>query len=209
MFQSVKNVVFWLVVVLSAILLWKVVRANDYGKETEVTFSQFMQDVDQGSVSNVTLSGSEVHGRYNQGNAAFRTVAPANYSDMIRDLRAKGVSIAVRDTTSSGTNALLNLSPLLVFAALWFVMIRQIKGRTTRLWSPSTNPPPLSAVSQGAQSWKQSARLLLADSAGAMAFGFCRSEHGNITFYPESQIGPVAAWMLAPTPPADVLLAGK
>ena len=128
---------------------------------------------------------------------------------MIRDLRAKGVNIEVHDNTSSGTNTLLNLAPLLLFAALWFVMIRQMKSRTTRLWSASTSPPPLSAIKQGGQSWKQSARLLLADSAGAMAFGFCRSENGNITFYPESQIGPVTAWMLAPTTPADVLLAGK
>jgi hypothetical protein len=128
---------------------------------------------------------------------------------MIRDLRAKGVSIEVRDNTSSGSNLLLNLAPLLLFAALWFVMIRQMKGRNTKLWSPSTNPPPLSAANQSGNSWKQSARLLLADSAGTMAFGFCRSESGHITFYPESQIGPVVAWMLAPTPPTNVLHSAK
>lgn len=209
MFQGVKTFVFWLVILLSAILLWKVVRANDYGKESEITFSRFMQAVDEGSVASVTLSGNDVHGRYKGGDTGFHTIAPTNYSEMISDLRAKGVSIEVRDNTSSGSNLLLNLAPLFLFAALWFVMIRQMKSRKTGVWSPMTNPPPVSADNQSGYSWKQSPRLLLTDSAGKMAFGFCRSESGQITFYPESQIGPVVAWMLAPTPPADVLRAAK
>lgn len=101
MFQGVKTFVFWLVVLLSAILLWKIARANDFGqREMEITFSQFMQDVDQGFVVKVTMSGNDVHGRYKEGKGFFHTVAPTNYSDMIRDLRAKDVSIEVRDNTS-------------------------------------------------------------------------------------------------------------
>src|SRR5437016_3285547 len=53
-----------------------------------------MQDVDRGDVSDVTVIGPEVHGKY-KGNA--------------------------------GPTYLLNLSPLILFAALWFVMIRQMQ----------------------------------------------------------------------------------
>ena len=47
--STVKTVVFWLVIVLSAFLLWQVMKAGNAGqKDKEVTFSQFLTDVDQG-----------------------------------------------------------------------------------------------------------------------------------------------------------------
>ena len=53
--STVKQVVFWLVIVLSGVLLWQVVKAGNSGvKEREINFSQFMNDVDQGKVKDVT-----------------------------------------------------------------------------------------------------------------------------------------------------------
>ncbi len=127
--STVKTVAFWLVILLSGVLLWKVVQAGGAGaKESPVTFSQFMQDVDHGDVSEVTMIGTEVHGKYKSGKGAFQTTVPANYPDMIKDLRDKGVNISVKDNSGNGwPTYLLNLSPLILFAALWFVMIRQMQ----------------------------------------------------------------------------------
>ena len=127
--STVKTVAFWLVILLSGVLLWKVVQAGGAGaKESPVTFSQFMQDVDHGDVSDVTMIGTEVHGKYKSGKGAFQTTVPANYPDMIKDLRDKGVNISVKDNSGNGwPTYLLNLSPLILFAALWFVMIRQMQ----------------------------------------------------------------------------------
>ncbi len=67
--STVKTVVFWLVIVLSAFLLWQVVRqGSNSQKETEINFSQFMSDVDQGNVKEVTINGQEVRGKYKNGN---------------------------------------------------------------------------------------------------------------------------------------------
>jgi cell division protease FtsH len=127
--STVKTVAFWLVILLSGVLLWKVVQAGSSGaKETPVTFSKFMQDVDHGDVNEVTMIGTEVHGKYKSGNAGFQTTVPSNYPDMIKDLRDKGVNITVKDNSGNGwPTYLLNLSPLILFAALWFVMIRQMQ----------------------------------------------------------------------------------
>ena len=58
--STVKTVVFWLVIGISALLLWEVVKgARDTQKEKEVNFSQFLNDVDQGSVKEVTVLGQE------------------------------------------------------------------------------------------------------------------------------------------------------
>ncbi|MFL6439435.1 MAG: ATP-dependent zinc metalloprotease FtsH [Terriglobales bacterium] len=127
--STVKTVAFWLVILLSGVLLWKVVQAGSSGaKEASVTFSKFMQDVDHGDVNDVTMIGTEVHGKYKSGNAGFQTTVPSNYPDMIKDLRDKGVNITVKDNSGNGwPTYLLNLSPLILFAALWFVMIRQMQ----------------------------------------------------------------------------------
>ena len=126
--STVKTVVFWLVIVLSAFLLWQVVKAGGAGqKEKEVNFSTFMSDVDAGKVSEVTINLQEVHGKTSDG-STFHTTVPTNYPDMIKLLRDKGVTINVRDASSgSWPSWLLNLAPLILLAALWFFMIRQMQ----------------------------------------------------------------------------------
>jgi cell division protease FtsH len=126
--STVKTVAFWLVILLSGVLLWKVVQGSAVGvKEQPVTFSDFMQRVDRGDVNDVTIVGTDVHGKF-KGSGAFQTTVPANYPDMIKDLRDKGVNITVKDNSGNGwPTYLLNLSPLILFAALWFVMIRQMQ----------------------------------------------------------------------------------
>jgi cell division protease FtsH len=126
--STVKTIVFWLVIVLSAFLLWEVVRASNSGqKEKEVNFSQFLNDVDQGQVKEVTITGQEVRGKYRNDNSGFHLTAPANYPDMIKMLRDKGVNINIRDINSGSWTWLINLAPLALLAALWFFMIRQMQ----------------------------------------------------------------------------------
>src|SRR5947208_743433 len=97
-------------------------------KEKEINFSQFMTDVDQGNIKEVTLTGVEVHGKYRNDNSVFRTTAYANYPEMIKNLRDKGVNITVKDNSGNGwPTYLLNLAPLILLAALWFFMIRQMQ----------------------------------------------------------------------------------
>jgi cell division protease FtsH len=117
------------VIVLSAFLLWQVVKAGGAGqKEQEVNFSQFMTDVDQGNVKEVTINLQEVHGKFQNNGTTFHTTVPTNYPDMIKLLRDKGVVINVRDASSgSWPSWLLNLAPLILLAALWFFMIRQMQ----------------------------------------------------------------------------------
>ncbi len=127
--STVKTVVFWLVIVLSAFLLWQVVKSGTSGqKDKEINFTQFMGDVDQGNVREVTINGMEVRGKYSKDNTPFHTTVPSNYPDMIKTLRDKGVNITIRDVSSgSWPTWLLNLAPLVLLAALWFFMIRQMQ----------------------------------------------------------------------------------
>ncbi|HEY5162021.1 MAG TPA: ATP-dependent zinc metalloprotease FtsH [Terriglobales bacterium] len=126
--STVKTVVFWLVIVLSGVLLWQVVKAGGTGaKQVEKNFSEFMAQVDQGNVLDVSVNGTEVTGHL-KDKTAFHSIVPPNYSDMYKILRDKGVNITVKDTQSgSWPTWLLNLAPLILLGALWFIMIRQMQ----------------------------------------------------------------------------------
>jgi cell division protease FtsH len=127
--STVKTVVFWLVIVLSGVLLWQVVKgANSGAKERDFTFSEFLSNVDQNNVTEVTIVGQEVHGKLKNDKAGFHTTVPTSYPDMIKELRDKGVNITVKDAQAGGWPTwLLNLAPFILLGALWFIMIRQMQ----------------------------------------------------------------------------------
>jgi cell division protease FtsH len=109
-------------------LLWQVIQQGRNGqKDAEINFSQFLSDVNQGNVREVTVDGMQVRGKKRDG-SAFHTTAPSNYPDMIKTLSDKGVLMTFRDVNSgSWPTWLLNLAPLVLLAALWFFMIRQMQ----------------------------------------------------------------------------------
>ncbi len=125
--STAKTIVFWLVILVSAFLLWQVVTASHAGpKEKEVNFSQFLSDVNQGRVKEVTVTGMEVRGKYSDG-SSFHSTQPANYPEIYNTLQGKGVNITIRDVSNSSWSWLINLAPLALLALLWFFMIRQMQ----------------------------------------------------------------------------------
>ena len=128
--STVKTVLFWAVIMVSAFLLWQVVRTgSNPQKDKEISLSQFMSDVDQGLVSEVTVIGQELKGKY-KNNSGFHTILPVPpaYPDMYKTLHDKGVGMNIKDI-SNGTwpSWILNLAPLAVLIGLWFFMIRQMQ----------------------------------------------------------------------------------
>ncbi|HET9407978.1 MAG TPA: ATP-dependent zinc metalloprotease FtsH [Candidatus Sulfotelmatobacter sp.] len=127
--STVKTVVFWLVIIVSALLLYQVIQAGRSSqKDKEINFSEFMTDVDAGHVHEVTVDGMQVKGKLTDG-SAFHTTAPSNYPDMIKMLRDKGVVMNFRDVNSGSwpLQLLGTWAPLILLGALWFFMIRQMQ----------------------------------------------------------------------------------
>ncbi len=128
---TIKTVVFWLVILISAFLLWKVVQAPGIQPKTrEISYSEFLSQVDAGNVVKVTISQNQVYGKYYDG-SPFRVTVPASQEGMLQSLRQKKVQIVVRDTSGGGFGFQLlgTWAPLIVLAALWFFMIRQMQAK--------------------------------------------------------------------------------
>jgi cell division protease FtsH len=128
--STVKTIVFWVVIAICAVLLWELIRTGQAGpKNKEINFSQFLSEVNQGNVKEVTITGIEVTGKYKSDNSGFHLTAPSNYPDMIKTLNDKGVTMTFHDSSSGGwmVQALVEWAPLIVIALLWFLMIRQMQ----------------------------------------------------------------------------------
>jgi len=130
MSQTVKNVAFWLVIVLSAFLLWQVVKSGEGNRRTpETSYSEFLSQAEGGNVTKVTISRTRITGTYRDGRP-FQVVAPTSQEGMLQTLRHNNVEIWFRDTaTGDWPTWLMNLAPLILLAALWYFMIRQINQR--------------------------------------------------------------------------------
>ena len=126
--STVKTVVFWLVIVLAGVLLWQVVKgANSGAKEREIIYSEFMSQVDKDNISEVTVVGNDIHGKYKNDKSPFHVTIPTNYTEMYKPLRDHGVNITVKDANGGSYTWLINLLPFVLLGALWFIMIRQMQ----------------------------------------------------------------------------------
>ena len=125
--STVKTIIFWVVILFSAVVLWQVVKtANSGQKVQELNSSQFLAYIDQGNVKEVTINGMEASGKLSNG-SSFHTIVPSNYPDLYKELREKSVDFNVKDVSSGSWGWLVNLAPLALLAALWYFMIRQMQ----------------------------------------------------------------------------------
>jgi cell division protease FtsH len=127
--STVKTIVFWLVIVLCGVLLWQVVRTGTSGaKEVEKNFTEAMALVEQNDVADVTIVGTDMRGHLRNEKAQFHTIIPPSYPDLIKTLRDHNVNITFKDPQGgSWPTWIINFAPLLLLAALWFFMIRQMQ----------------------------------------------------------------------------------
>ena len=126
--STAKTIVFWAVMLATALLLWQFVKSGS-PVEDELSFTDFMTNVEQGNISEITLYGNnEVQGRFKTDNSRLKTVVPNDYPDLISILREKGVVINVKESSnSSWVNMLLSAAPFLLLIGFWIFMMRQMQ----------------------------------------------------------------------------------
>ena len=127
--SNIKTAIFWVVLICVAVLLWTVVRTGKSPRQTAINFSQFLSDVDEGKVKQVTFRGTDVQGDYKDVNAGFKTQVPINYPDIYKKLEDKKVVMVFEEANSGNWISLLvNASPFILLLAFWIFMMRQMQS---------------------------------------------------------------------------------
>jgi cell division protease FtsH len=125
---NAKNLAFWAVVILLLVALFSVFQEGGSSNQgARITFSDFLERVDNGQVSSVTIDGENVTGRLSSG-AEFSTVQPGN-ADILPDLRENGVEIQVEPQQSSGLLSTLGFwLPMLILIGIWIFFLNRMQG---------------------------------------------------------------------------------
>ena len=128
--STVKTAVFWVVMLCTAILLWRVVQTGTAAGVKHLTFTEFYKEVQSGNVESVTITNSvQVTGQFRSGSETLKTVLPSDYPDIINVLQENGVTIEVKESsTPAWLSFLINASPFLLLFGFWIFMMRQMQA---------------------------------------------------------------------------------
>ena len=122
-----KNILLWVVI---AIVLMSVF--NNFGppapRVQSVSYSNFINSVKSGNISDVKIAGRTIEGRYASGET-FTTLTP-NDPKMIDDLLASGVEVNVKEPEQDSMLMQIFISwfPMLLLIGVWIFFMRQMQG---------------------------------------------------------------------------------
>ena len=100
--------------------------------EREISFSEFISQIESGSVLEVTIRGSQIHG-VSDTNGSFQTQVP-NYPALFKILESHQVRIKVEPTDQTNLfMAILNSwLPMILIIGIWLFFMRQAQGGGNR-----------------------------------------------------------------------------
>src|SRR5271165_845639 len=127
---NLRNFALWVIIVLLLLALFTLFQ--NPGQRTtaqDISYSQLLNDVDQGRVRDVLIQGPEIHGTYADGRS-FQTYAPSDPS-LVQKLESKGVSITARpqsDNVPWFVSLLISWLPFVALIGVWIFLSRQMQG---------------------------------------------------------------------------------
>ena len=116
---------------LVMLMLFNVVGPRE-SDERKITFSEFISQIESGSVLEVSIRGSQVHGVSNT-NGSFQTQVP-NYPALFEILDRHQVRVRVEPTDQTNLFlAILNSwLPMILIIGIWLFFMRQVQGGGSR-----------------------------------------------------------------------------
>ncbi len=124
---SLKNLLFWMALVVVGVLIWNFSTNFQAGDRAEI-FSEFIALVDQGQIDEVTIMGNEISGTTRDG-VRFQTYAPPQYEGLANTLLERGIRVTAREATSSPWATLLySWAPVLLIIGFWIFFMRQMQS---------------------------------------------------------------------------------
>ncbi|HEY5030503.1 MAG TPA: ATP-dependent zinc metalloprotease FtsH [Candidatus Angelobacter sp.] len=128
--STFKTVILWVTLVAVAVVLWRMIQGGpNAGKDQEVSYTQFMSELNQGNVVDVTIEGNLARGKLRNG-TMYHSVVPATNPTLLTALDAHKDVTKTTFKDSQGWSwsvVLVQFSPFLLLGVLWFVMIRQMQ----------------------------------------------------------------------------------
>ncbi len=130
MSTNLKNILVWLAVVVSLVVLWEVFYSVKDGNVEERDFSTFYRDMTNKQIKSVTISGEDLEG-VDVNNKKFKTIVPGDQTfDLDKELVQNGVSVKNEKTSNSSLMYVFLSSwlPFILLIGFWIFLMRQMQS---------------------------------------------------------------------------------
>ncbi len=128
--MNLRNIVLWFFIALIVFGLFNLFSNTSGERNTvDLTYSQFLDEVEAGSIKDVIIRGNNIKGAFEDGRS-FKTYA-ANDPTLVDRLNDRGVNISAApldDGYPSLLGVLISWFPMLLLIGVWIFFMRQMQG---------------------------------------------------------------------------------
>ncbi len=126
--STAKTILFWILILATAVLLYSVVQRTSTRSTQAIQFSKFLDEIDRGNVKEVTIADSDITGKLQSGEG-FKTVLPTDYPELINRLMDHKVGITgEKPSQNPWFAALISWAPFLFLIGFWIFFMRQMQS---------------------------------------------------------------------------------
>ncbi|MEM6375185.1 MAG: ATP-dependent metallopeptidase FtsH/Yme1/Tma family protein, partial [Pseudomonadota bacterium] len=125
---NARNIAFWLVLFLLILALFSLFNGSGNALQSQtIPYSDFVESVEEGEVTNVTLDGENVTFQEGSG-ATFTTVKPQD-AEITQLLIENNIPVQAKAQEQSGFQSfLLSLLPFALLIGVWIYFMNRMQG---------------------------------------------------------------------------------
>ncbi|MDX2425840.1 MAG: ATP-dependent metallopeptidase FtsH/Yme1/Tma family protein, partial [Cycloclasticus sp.] len=124
----VKNIVMWVVIAFVLMSVFNNFGGSKQKSSTALSYSQFINSVNAGQISKVSIDGPTIVGQTSSGEN-FTTRSPGDIH-LVDDLLKNGVEIVAKEPEQQSflMSILISWFPMLLLIGVWIFFMRQMQG---------------------------------------------------------------------------------
>jgi cell division protease FtsH len=127
---NLKNILVWLAVVVSLVLLWQLFYSVRDASVEEKDFTTFYQDMTAKKIKSVKIVGEDMEGEDTNGKK-FKTVVPADSGyNLAKELQQNNVQVKLEKSSNSSLMYVFLSSwlPFILLIGFWIFLMRQMQS---------------------------------------------------------------------------------
>lgn len=126
-----RQVIFWVVVIVGAILIFRFFQNPGGGQPTQLSYSELLEKVESKQVATAVIDREKVNGKL-VSQASYTTKLGNEFvaRDLAEAMKRNSVKVEFDPSSTSGlwTNMLVMYAPFVLIIAFWIFMLRQMQS---------------------------------------------------------------------------------
>ncbi|MCC6743718.1 MAG: ATP-dependent zinc metalloprotease FtsH [Acidobacteria bacterium] len=131
MSSTVKQIIFWLLIIAGAVLLYTAFKNGTGVREKQLSYSELLTNVQQKQVKDATFEGAQVRGKLTDDSPYVADVENQEVQKALSDEMSKaGTKIEGFKTSSNGVFLMILTywAPIALFIVFWIFLMRQMQS---------------------------------------------------------------------------------